>query len=394
MAWNLAQGWTVHQIPSSLPPLFSGDRLVVYGLLKPSENATQEGKNEVRLQGTVGKDEKMEHLMSFPTPPTASACDTNLESNLSFFIHRLAAKTFIKVKQDDISGMYNGEQEFEEAKTSIISVSKSANVVSKFTSFVAVDKDNHQPVLGPLQRQVVPSFADQDIEYICNMKSCGLADASVGNAWLGSYTSHRKKGGFGFMSRAKSASVPKKKSKKSAGLFSFPSLFGSAARPAPKREEERVKEKSGRRRAKGVYADADLACEAPSCSPPGALLHSPPEAASEKQNEAPAVLSLISLQKASGAWDLTDQLVSLCSTSRDALITGCPTEIAVDTAEGKLLWATALALVMLMGKFLDQKDEWEVIAEKGKKWMKKNLPAAVKYDNVLKSAATVIGVQV
>ena len=61
--------------------------------------------------------------------------------------------------------------------------------------------------------------------------------------------------------------------------------------------------------------------------------------------------------------------MSLCGTSRDALIIGCSKEIAVDTGEGKLLWATALALVLLMGKFLDQKDEWEIIAEKGSKWM-------------------------
>ena len=71
----------MHQIPSSLPPLFSGDRMVVFGLLKPSENASQDGKNEVRLQGTLGKDEKMEHLMTFPVPPIRSAFDTNLESN-------------------------------------------------------------------------------------------------------------------------------------------------------------------------------------------------------------------------------------------------------------------------------------------------------------------------
>ena len=80
-------------------------------------------------------------------------------------------------------------------------------------------------------------------------------------------------------------------------------------------------------------------------------------------------MALVRLQKASGSWDLTDQLVSLCGTSRDALLKGCPKEIAVDTGEGKLLWATALALVLLMGKFLDQKDEWEIIAEKGSKWM-------------------------
>ena len=34
------------------------------------------------------------------------------------------------------------------------------------------------------------------------------------------------------------------------------------------------------------------------------------------------------------------------------------------TVEGKLLWATALALVLLMGKFLDQQDKWEMIAKK------------------------------
>ena len=60
------------------------------------------------------------------------------------------------------------------------------------------------------------------------------------------------------------------------------------------------------------------------------------------------------------------------------MIKGCPKEIAVDTAEGKLLWATALVLVLLMGKFLDQKDEWEMIAEKGSKWMKTNVLAGVK----------------
>jgi len=174
---------------------------------------------------------------------------------------------------------------------------------------------------------------------------------------------------------------------KSAGFLSFPSLIGSAAPPPPP-----VKRR--KRRAKGVYADADLACEAPSCSPPGAFLHSPPEAASQKQKVASAVLLLISLQKASGAWNLKDQLVSLFGTSRDALITACPTEIAADTAEGKLLWATALALVLLMGKFSDQKHEWEIIAEKGKRWMKNNLPAVVKYDKVLQSAATAVGVQI
>ena len=114
----------------------------------------------------------------------------------------------------------------------------------------------------------------------------------------------------------------------------------------------------------------------------------------QKKKNSPPVLALVTLQKAPGSWDLTDELVSLCGTSRDVLIKACPKEIAVDTGEGKLLWATALALVLLMGKFLDQKDKWEMIAEKGSNWMKKNLPAGLKYENVLEAAAATVGVQV
>ena len=56
IAWDLAKDWTVHQFPSSLPPLFSGDRLVVFGLLKSSHGndtgeaavADKEAKSHVR----------------------------------------------------------------------------------------------------------------------------------------------------------------------------------------------------------------------------------------------------------------------------------------------------------------------------------------------------------
>ena len=422
----------MHQIPSSLPPLFSGDRLVVYGLLKPSKNASQDGKSEVRLQGVLGKDEQMEHLITFSTPPITAACDADLESNSSVFLHCIAAKTFIKEKQEYISGMW----EIEDDKTSIISTSKSANVVSKFTSFVAVDKDNHEPVCGPLRKQVPPLIGRPPVLY-CN----GYENVPVvGGFAPASYTVHncppqaigalqsnaatlpaqsdvfsrakskKKKGvlGFGSMGSSAKSAPPKANSKESTGWFSFlsKSLFGSPSPPPPP--------------PKAAYYGGSAPCAPPprggapsygkplfgSAQPPpplpqaavfgGRAPYAPPAptAASGKRKEAPPVLSLISLQTASGAWDLTDQLVSLCSSSRDALITGCQAEIAVDKAEGKLLWATALALVLLMGKFLDQKDEWEMIAEKGKKWMKKNLPAAVTYDKVLEAAATAVGVQI
>ena len=377
IAWDLAKGWTVHQIPSSLPPLFSGDRLVVYAVLKASENANASDDNKVRLEGMFGNEEKVQHLVKFSTPPTA------VEPNGNVVLHQLAAKSFIQDKQDGVSERNDG-QEVPKAKRSIISISKSANVVSKFTSFVAVDKDSNQPVSGPLQKHFVPSYQSGYAGNFLNMKSyyCTPLSASVASCDYMEMTV----GSCDYMGMTKS-SVKKKKSK---GLnpnlnLKFSSLFGSAARPpAPA----------------AVFGSA-----APPPAPAAVVKHSldpAPRTKSKSKSksmpqetkEASAGLWVISLQKASGSWDLTDQLVSLSGTSRDALIKGCPKEIAVDTGEGKLLWATALALVLLMGKFLDQKDEWEMIAEKGSKWMKKNLPAGVKYENVLAAAATTVGVQV
>ena len=395
----------MHQIPSSLPPLFSGDRLVVYGVLKASENENEGEDNEVRLEGMLGNDEKVEHLVKFSSPLIA------VENKGYALLHRLAAKSFIQENQDGYSEMNDG-QEFEEAKRSTISISKTANVVSKLTSFVAVDKDSNQPVTGPLRKHFVPSYQDLAFSMAmprrrvvagAMMKGGGFGVKSAktssltalryslfassitdcdrdrdslssgdedSNTAAASAFHARKKVRLG-LSSSKSRTKCSVRKTKSKGFFS--SLFGStASSPAPTAEKmcctvDRVR----LGRSKEFNGDFEK---------------------SQKTKEALGALGLISLQKAPGSWDLTDKLVSLCGTNRDALIKGCPKEIAVDTGEGKLLWATALALVLLMGKFLDQKDEWEMIAEKGSKWMKKNLPAGVKYENILEAAATRIGV--
>ena len=364
----------MQQVPSSLPPLFSGDRLVVYGLLKPSENAKQ-GMNKVRLQGMFENNEKVEHLITFPTSLPPTSCVTDDAANASVFLHRLAAKTFIRVKQDVLNEGYKGGVEDEGHKTLLISVSKSANVVSKFTSFVAVDKESHQPVSGPLQRRVVPSLVRLNAAVVFPMfdELNAMVDNSV--ACL---------------------------KRQSAALDSLPITASRTSRPAPAEEKASLKKSIGsffsklfsgalfsRPKGKDQGQSSNAAC---------ALEEAERDNMTKQEKgpegDAPTLLSVISLQKASGAWELTDQLVSLCGTSKDSLITGCPAAIAVDSSEGKLLWATALALVLLMGKFGNKRDEWEMVQEKGKKWMKKNLPAAIKYDEVITFAAATVGVQI
>jgi len=303
----------------------------VFGLLKPSLGnqagegavAGRETKTHARLRGSLGNSAAIDHVIRF----TATLAKDHEQAGHGA-LHCLSAKSLIQEKQvefHDASRRWkNGEMEAIE--DSVIGTSKAANVISKLTSFVAIDKDNHQPVSRPMK----------------NPARIGFHEA---------YDS----------------------------LYSYASFSSD--------DEECLDSE--------LLLDEEMetSCAVLWCGTTGAVLSPPPPHVQEKK-DGPPVLALITLQKASGSWDLTDQLLSLCGTNRDALIKGCPKEIAVDTGEGKLLWATALALGLLMGKFLDQKDEWEMIAEKGSKWMKKNLPAGVRYENVLAAAATAVSVKI
>ena len=310
-------------------------------------------------------------------------------------------------------------------------------MVSKFTSFVAVDKDSCEPVSGPLQKQLA-EYASMPVFGGGQLK---LQSANI--PWGGGFSS----GTPLFALSAQSANVwgggitfsapppppPGAISTQSANVWGSGSVFGAPPPPYPpsgaafaqsagavsaqskgffsslfggslkKGKGEKAAHSHAALKSVGVAApEAKVEGESGSYKafyPPtviqkGSYSAPPISAHKQKKKGSQSALSVISLQKVSGSWDLTDQLVSLCDASRSDLIKGCLKGIAADTAEGKRLWATALALVLLMGKYSDQKDEWEMIAEKGKKWLKKNLPGSLTLDQVLESAATAVGVWV
>ena len=358
---------------------------MVYGVLKASGNKKNgSGVNEVRLTGNAENDDEVDHIIQFASPATEDSWDTEARTEEGILLHQLAAKNSIQEKQDDVSESGDSGPRSEKAKSYVISISKSANVVSKLTSFVAVDKDSREPVSGPLKKQVVNLESMQ-----LGMK---LALSGPQNFCLAANVTGGGKA-FGRPPPPPSGAV----SAQSKGFFS--SLFGGS-----------LKKGKGEKAAHSHAALKSVCLAAPEAKVEGesgsymALSSSnmqigsysalPVSAHSQKKKGSQSALSVISLQKASGSWDLTDQLVSLCDASRSDLIKGCLKEIAADTAEGAWLWATALALVLLMGKYSDQKDEWEMIAEKGRKWLKKNLPGSLTLGQVLESAATAVGVQV
>ena len=101
-------------LPTELPPLFSGDKLVVYALVSDVE------KLSMKLTGKVG-----ERHVEFTIPGSLYTVSED------FRFHRLATKA--QVKELEASARV------DENKEKIVLLSRAVNIVSKFTSFVAVD---------------------------------------------------------------------------------------------------------------------------------------------------------------------------------------------------------------------------------------------------------------
>ncbi|EDO46746.1 predicted protein, partial [Nematostella vectensis] len=88
---------------------------------------------------------------------------------------------------------------------------------------------------------------------------------------------------------------------------------------------------------------------------------SAPGASSDK------LMTLVDLQKACGSWELTDALAACLNVSKDVLVNAKPQSIP---DLGSDIWATVLVLVWLSGKLFNREDEWEMIANKSKCWLK------------------------
>ena len=391
---------------------------MVYGVLKASENKKSgSGLNEVRLEGNAENDDQVDHIIQFASPAIEDSWDTDAKTERRVLLHRLAAKNSIQEKQGDVNELGDSGPRSEKAKSYVISISKSTNVVSKFTSFVAVDKDSFEPVSGPLQKQLtkyasMPVFGGGQLKLqSANLPWGGAFSSGTPPLTFSAQSANVWGGGTGLFS-APPPPPPGAISTQSANVWGSGSVFGAPPPPPPYPPSGAAFAQSAgavSAQSKGFFsslfggslkkgkgekaAHSHAALKSVGLAVPEASYSAPPVSAhNQKKKGSQSALSVISLQKASGSWDLTDQLVSLCDASRSDLIKGCLKGIAADTAEGKRLWATALALVLLMGKYSDQKDEWEMIAEKGKKWLKKNLPGSLTLDQVLESAATAVGV--
>lgn len=365
ITWNLPKQWSVERVPTVCPAVFSGNELVVYGMLDRTggpSNQIVAIEGTVTLSGSIDNgngSSVLQHMIKF-----SAVCGNPAESNL--LLHRLCAKASIREQTDDAR---------------IIQLSKSANVVSKLTSFVAVDKDSHVPVsraIEPNTRQAM--YGGRMFGFYGNM-SMGMPPPPPPCAAVPA----RFSGGM-FMSSLLSREVQ--------DLSPPPPPAASMHPPPPP-----------------VMASFPSATfqdlSPPPPPPPTASMQPPPPPRSHSskmagrkivQQNSPILthkgyqekhLQVISLQCASGAWQLTNKLADICGIELEKLKQICPSQLVGPNKE--ILWATALAIVWLERLCSKERDEWEIIAAKGSKWLKANIAkSGMTFDDVMYFASRIL----
>nr|XP_033487735.1 von Willebrand factor A domain-containing protein 5A-like [Epinephelus lanceolatus] len=217
-------------------------------------------------------------------------------------VHRLAARTLIRSLEMEEKEC-TGEQG-EGVKKKVVEVSVQSGVSSVFTAFIAVNKGDGEAIQGPLVRRNVPTPM---------MMACSMPMPSM---WCAKMSMDCDMG-----------PTPKCRSKSKSGSRSFFSgkKKKQAAMPTPQECSVKI---------------------------------------SPKQPPRDPLLQLISLQKASGSWELDSALAAaLGKTSKEV-------EKPKPASVNQEVWATILALIWLHGSKMDAQDEWELLAMKAVSWLR------------------------
>jgi hypothetical protein len=363
-----------YRCPEILPPVFSGEKLVVYGLSDvPAEKDSIEGT--ATLKGDV-LGNPIQHTVPFSCHLRSSSDGSSVYS-----VHHLAAKALISDWQK--LGLKPTED--------IVKLSVEASVVSSHTAFIAVDEGNSEPIRGALRtwdlyptcsriealqmqvdsvKSTMLANIDRAVMRCDNLEDMSEQLSSSSHAFQRAY--HKTSGGF------------------FSGLTSFFSGLGErlfGADSSTPTSSSLTAETSTSETLESSDSDGDLAAMETAATP--AAVGSSP---SDSSSPANILSSVIAAQKADGSWNL-DFIVSarLLSMTKDEIEEACP----MDLKESPLVsavWATVLVLTVLEKKCEQQEMEWELLAVKAEKWLQRQtIPGDTEIGAIRNCASIVIG---
>ena len=350
--FELPFGYSAKLAPEKVPPIFLGERTIIYGILSKSivGKVVSGSKGTVSLKGEL-LGGKFEHKMEFQLPNQDQVPVGGVST-----IHHLAGKSLIKeYERNEGSG--------KEKKGDIVKLSCECGVISKYTAFIAIDEEQKEPVKGSLQTWDViapePQWRSFGAVKMCRSSAPLMKSGARGGAM--NIRMKKKKSNMSDNSRAEVMCLNEALSDEDSfvpppppGSFRAAIVdFSSPVPPPPPPGSGPHLEMERRRSGSGGPPP-----------PPPAPSWGPPDSSSAK----PTLPQIINLQMASGAWQLTTQLAGLLGSTIDVLKSACPVPCEGDIQS---LWATALVLVFLKKKMSDSQDEWELVAMKAENWLKK-----------------------
>ncbi|WAQ96448.1 VWA5A-like protein [Mya arenaria] len=352
LTWDLPPGVTPVSIPTDCPVMLTvGQRLTFFAMLQGVDLDTIYATSKLTLKG-----QQSNNPVTFDLMFTLSEDDN---SSVSAPVHRLATKTQIKLLQDEeaaLCNQMNGDyynpkiniDKVEEIRKKIVGVSRHGNIVSKFTSFVAVDTEGEK-VKGELKtrRCTVPTTSE---EFLKGMEMYGEDDCDGVNEDLmrgcamkvtpqKRLRSRMTYGGGGARSAKKNKSLGLSCEKRSK-----PEEMDFEEDDNEKLEEE--PHKLGTDREDDVDDSND-----------NRLRKSSSAVSSDE-----VMMNVITLQKLGGNWSNTTQLANLLQIPEDLLKS---TDIIKDCD----VLATLIVLSWLRSKYAHRQEEWQMIETKALAWL-------------------------
>ncbi|XP_073798786.1 von Willebrand factor A domain-containing protein 5A isoform X4 [Danio rerio] len=312
--WTLPEGVTAETVAPPIDVLFQGQRTLIYAQLKGNSLGGSEGSVTVKYNLNSQPVTNQLHFCIKPTEETG------------LVVHRLAARTMIR----SLEQKERSSAESESLRSSIVELSVQAGVSSVHTAFIGINKDTKQTVKGPLQQRRVPTYAER-----------------------------REK-------RCYRLAPPERREK----------LCYRSAPPDDRMREHCNFASRRERREKLCYRSAPPDWLSFDCVDDEVETQGSEDCVAEKSvcNRLPLrkaapelqqdlLLPLVSLQKASGCWELDAALAAVLGKTEDELTNQKPAQV-----DGSV-WATLLALIWLYSWRKEQQVEWQFVAQKAAAWI-------------------------
>ncbi|CAM4733942.1 unnamed protein product [Leuciscus chuanchicus] len=338
--WSLPDGITVDTLSQPIKVLFQGQRALIYAQLKGESSGGFEGKVTVKYRL---KDQLVTNQLHFCLKPTE-------ETGLA--VHRLAARTRIRFLEQEERA---SSARLKSARSRIVELSVQAGVSSVHTAFIAINKDSRQTVKGPLLQRRVQTHG---------MAFGGFTGMAFG-ALKGSKPLPIKKC-RGSRESHQAKSLGKQKDSQQIlqrGIQRMGDCYSKLTLESIVADSQQIQQ-SRIQRMGDCYSTLETYSLKSKLLPIGKCRGSrESHQAKSLGKQKDPLLQLVSLQKASGCWDLDASLADAFGKTEDELTNLKPAQV-----EGSV-WATLLALIWLYGCKIDQWVEWQFVAMKAVSWI-------------------------